>query len=587
MPTTAQAAFAVTLADEWVRAGIRHAVVSPGSRSAPLALALAAEPRLHLHVHVDERSAAFVALGIGKASGVPAVVLTTSGTAAVELHPAVVESAQSKVPLLACTADRPPDLHDFGAPQTVDQTHLFGRAVRWFCQPGVADSATAFTWRSLAARAVAEATGPPAGPVHLNLAFSDPLVAEPGPVPPGRAAGAPWHRRKAAPPGVGGAVLDEAVALLDAGRGVIMAGAGCGEPAAVHALGAATGWPVLADPASGCRVPGAATVAAFDALLRHRPFAEGHRPEVVLRLGRPPASKVLAEWLACSGARQVVLDGNGDWLDPARTAAMVIQGDPTAWCQALAVALGRQPLRSGPGTGGGPPRSRVQNGGGEGWAGSWAAAEAAAQGAIEVALDRHPRMSEPGVARTLSAALPPGATLVVSSSMPVRDLEWYGAPRTGLRVLGNRGANGIDGVVSTAVGVALANSGPTALLVGDLALLHDTNGLLGLAERQVDLTIVVVDNRGGGIFSFLPPAEAVAPAGFELLFGTPHHVDLIALAAAHGLASNRVIDLAGLRATVEQAAATGGVRVVVAPGDRQENVAAHDAIHIAVADALG
>ncbi|MGI8759348.1 MAG: 2-succinyl-5-enolpyruvyl-6-hydroxy-3-cyclohexene-1-carboxylic-acid synthase [Acidimicrobiales bacterium] len=562
-----QAAFAATLVDEWARAGVGHAVVSPGSRSAPLALALAAEPRLRLHVHLDERSAGFMALGIGKATGVPAVVLTTSGTAAVELHPAVVEAAQSRVPLLACTANRPAELHGIGAPQTVDQTHLFGRAVRWFCQPGVATATTATTWRSLAARTVAEAMGSPPGPVHLDLAFCDPLVARPGALPPGRAGGGGWHQLPRWSSSPEPAELAEVEAVVDGQTGVIVAGAGSGAPGAVHALAAVLGWPVLADPPSGCRDPAPATVAAFDAVLRHPRFADEHRPAVVLRLGEPPASKVLAEWLARSGARQVVIERHGTWLDPARTAAMVVAGDPSAWCAALAG-------RAGPGEAG------------VGWAASWAAAEAVAQEAIEVVVARRGGLTEPGVARTTAAALPAGTTLVVASSMPVRDLEWYAAPRHGLRVLANRGANGIDGMVSTTAGVALASGGPTALLVGDLAFLHDANGLLGLAERAVDLTIVVVDNAGGGIFSFLPAAELLAPERFELLFGTPQRADLAALAAAHGVAASAVRDLAELGAALEEPQPAGGTRALIATTDRHENVAVHDEVHAEVATAL-
>jgi 2-succinyl-5-enolpyruvyl-6-hydroxy-3-cyclohexene-1-carboxylate synthase len=566
-----QATFAATLVDEWVRGGVVHAVVSPGSRSTPLALALAADERVALDVHLDERSAAFSALGIGLATGVPAVLLCTSGTAAANLHPAVVEAHQARVPLLVVTADRPPELQAFGAPQTIDQTHLYGGAVRWFAEPGVAEAATAATWRSLAARAVLEATGSPAGPVHLNLAFRDPLVGVPGPLPEGRPGDAPWHRRlePAAPDAEGVAAL---AAALAGRRGVVLAGGGAGsDPDAVTALAAALGWPVLADPRSGCRVPAPTTVAAADALLRHAGFAAGHRPEVVLRLGSPPASKVVGSWLPDAGPRTFVVERDGAWLDPDRGSELVVAGDPGRWARALLGTVPAEPVDGGA------------------WLGSWARAEAAAQAAIAATVSGGSAL-EPAVARTVAGCLPDGATLFVSSSMPVRDLEWYAAPRTGLRVLANRGANGIDGVLSTAVGVAAAaarnGGGHTAVLIGDLAFLHDANGLLGLAVRDLDLTIVVVDNRGGGIFSFLPQRRDVAPERFEQLFGTPQGVDVAELAAVHGLPAVTVHDLALLGGTVAGLVRAPGTQVVVVPSDRAANVAEHDHLHAAVHAAL-
>ena len=559
-----QATFAATLVDEWARAGVRHAVVAPGSRSAPLALALAADDRFQVHVHLDERSAGFLALGIGKATGIPAVAVTTSGTAAVELHPAVVEASYAGVPLLVCTADRPPELQGVGAPQSIDQAHLYGRSPRWFCDPGPPAASTAWTWRSTASRAVAETLGTPPGPVHLNLAFREPLVGDAGPLPPGRVGPEPWHERRV--PAVAVELAgDDLAALAPARRGVVVAGAGAGDPGAVQQLAAALGWPVLADPASGARLPRPATVAAFDALLRHRPFAESHRPEVVVRLGAPPASRVLAEWLQRSSAIEVLVDPHGAWPDPSRGAAISVACDPSAWCRAVAAAA--------------PPPADT------GWVRAWTDAEDRAQVAIDTVLERHPGPSEPGTARALSACLPAGATLVVSSSMPVRDLEWYAAPRTGLRVLANRGANGIDGVVSTAAGVAIAGGGPTALLVGDLAFLYDVNGLLGLAGSGVDLTIVVLDNDGGGIFSLLPQAAQVAPERFEQLFGTPHGLDLCAVARAHGVTATSVEDPAALEAALGEAAR--GARVLVVRTERAANAELHRRINAAVAASLG
>lgn len=566
-----QATFCATLVDEWVRCGVTDAVVSPGSRSTPMALALAADERLVVHVHHDERAAAFLALGVGLASGHPALVLTTSGTAAVELHPAVVEAHQAAVPLIVLTADRPPELRGVGAPQTVDQTHLYGRSARWFADPGVPDAAGTHAWRSLAARAVAEATTGPAGPgpVQLNLPFREPLVGRPAALPPARPDGIRWHTtvgRRSALDRLG---TERLAQLLDVERGVIIAGAGCGDPDVVLELATATGWPVLADPRSGCRVPHERVVAAYDAVLRSAEAVAALAPEAMVQFGSPPASKVLAQWATGSDAARVVVDAHGRWFDPDHRADHVLHADPTAVASALARLVGGRP--PGP------------------WARAWQAAEVAAQRAIDGSLDRLAGLSEPAVARQVAGALPDGSTLVVSSSMPVRDLEWYARPHPALRVLANRGANGIDGVVSTAVGVALAGGrvgSPTAVLVGDVAFLHDTNALLGLARREVDLTIVAVDNDGGGIFSFLPQAGALPAERFELLFGTPHGVDLSHLASAHGIVTVEPAGPDDVATCIAASVAAGGVRVVHIRTDRGGNVEVHREVHDAVAAAV-
>jgi len=554
------ATFCATLADEVVRAGLRDVVVCPGSRSTPLALALADRSELRLHVFHDERSAGFAALGLGLSTGRPAVVVCTSGTAAAELHPAVVEAHQAEVPLVVCTADRPPELRDVAAPQTIDQIGLYGPAVRYAADPGPPDAAMAPRWRSLVSRALADAAGPWPGPVHLNLPFRDPLVGVAGELPPGRPDGRPWCQAVSGRPALDDDQLDVLVAGLDQQRGVIVAGDGAGDPDAVHALATAAGWPVLADPRSGCRLPRPSTVAAFDDLLRHAGFAAAHTPTVVLRLGRPPASKVLAQWLAASAAEQVQVTASAAWVDPEGTASRRVVADPTLLCRELA--------------------GRLAAGARTPWSARWRRAEEHAQEAIGKVLAGY-GPTEPGVARALVEALPPGATLVSSSSMPVRDVEWYAAPRDGLRQVANRGANGIDGVVSTAVGVALGSAAPTALLIGDIALLHDTNGLLAVRERAVDLTIVVVDNDGGGIFSFLPQATEVPADRFEQLFGTPHGVDLASLAAAHGLPTTDLEDLGDLPGLLGDGPALVRVRT-----DRAANVAVHHAIHAAVVAAL-
>jgi 2-succinyl-5-enolpyruvyl-6-hydroxy-3-cyclohexene-1-carboxylate synthase len=582
-----QAAFATTLIDEWFRGGVLHAVVCPGSRSTPLAVALADHGGIAVHVRLDERSAAFTALGIGLATGRPAVVLTTSGTAAAELHAAVVEADLARVPLLAVTADRPPELRGVGAPQTIDQHRLFGAALRWFADPGVADAVNRPAWRSLGARSVVETTAGPAGPgpVHLNLPFREPLLGVPGPgqVPDGRPHGAPWHRVAvpgALPPTE---VVDR---LAEAGatgaRGVVVVGAGGGEHGAVSALADALGWPVLADPRSGLRASPATVIAAADGILRSERFAAGHVPEVVLRLGGPWVSKVVTGFLASAagaGAETILVDPWWQWADPERVATTVVRSEPDALCRAVVDRLADRLLEGedpGPDTG---------------WLRGWIDAEAAARHAAGDVLDGADRWSEPALARQLVATLPDGSALVVSSSMPVRDVEAFGAPRAGHpRVVANRGANGIDGVVSTALGVALAGPGPTVALVGDLAFLHDCSAMVGSPSSAVPCTVVVADNGGGGIFSFLPPAGALEPGTFETLFGTPQAPDVASVAAGFGLP---VTDLGpdngwgALTAAVTRGTASGGLSVIrVRLPDRAENVAVHGRVNRAVVEAV-
>jgi len=301
----------------------------------------------------------------------------------------------------------------------------------------------------------------------------------------------------------------------------------------VHDLAEALGWPLLADPRSGCRLPRPSTVAAADALLRVEDFAADARPEVVVRLGAPWASRVVGEWLAGLDVPQYLVDPYGAWLDPGRSATTLLAADPTLFAVAVA---GAAPTPA-------PPA----------WAARWVDAEAAAQRALDEALAGR-GLTEPGIARAVVAAVATGATLFVSSSMPVRDVEWYGAPRPGLRVLSNRGANGIDGVVSSALGAAVATGGHTVALVGDLAFLHDTNALLipPGTGNGVDATIVVVDNDGGGIFSFLPQAAALSEARFERLLGTPHGLDLVAVTRAHGVDATAASTLDEVAAAVCQ-----------------------------------
>jgi 2-succinyl-5-enolpyruvyl-6-hydroxy-3-cyclohexene-1-carboxylate synthase len=602
-------AFATAFADELVRCGLREVVVAPGSRSAPLAIAFwqrADAGDLRLHVRIDERSAAFLALGLAKAGGRPAAVLCTSGTAAANFHPAVIEADESGVPLLVLTADRPPELRGTGANQTIDQLKLFGTAVRWFAEAGVPEARPGMNayWRSLACRAWAAASGAAGGfpgPVQVNLPLRDPLVPGlPDPVlargddpsgppdrrsaprrprarPPettsdgphpqpatewpepldGRPGGAPWTRLPVAagPGGVG--VLE----LPWAERGVIMAGDGAAGPSALLDLADAAGWPLLAEPSSGARHGGPA-LPSYQYLLDHPGFCAAHRPEVVICAGRPGLSRGQLAFLhgaAAAGARQVVIaQGPGRWADPARTATDV----------AAAVRLAGAPRRAG-----------------SGWLGSWRRADAAAHAAADAILDTDGGLTEPRLARDLAVALPDGGLLWAASSLPVRDLDRHMPPRPGLRVLASRGASGIDGLVSAAAGAALAHQaaggGPAAALLGDLALLHDAPGLFaGPAEAPPDLALVIASNDGGGIFSMLEPAALGGP--FERVFGTPHGARLRDLAAAAGIkytAPRRAADLPGaLRGT--------GIRIVEVASDRAAGAALRARLARAAAAAI-
>jgi len=565
-PHDVAAKFCATLVDEWVRCGVRHAVVAPGSRSTPLALALASREEIHLDVFHDERAAAFAAHGIGLATGIPAILLCSSGTAAAHFHAAVIEAHQSAVPMIICTADRPPELRDVGAPQTIDQTKLYGNAVRWFCDPGVADLSIAHSWRSTAAHAFAAATGGLPGPVHLNLPFREPLVGEPG----GPDDLPPRHESTAILTGstqLEDRVLAEIAALISARHGLIVAGRGCGDPNRVTSLAESLGWPVLADARSGLRTGRSGhsrlTVTAFDSILRHLPFAAGNQPDVVVHLGEAPASKVLARWLAELEAVQIHIAALPTWRDPDANIDIHVTADATNVCASLIERVRSTEAR---------------------WLDGWMDAERAAQAAMSSVLESASAttLSEPATARLLGRSLPAGGNLIVSSSMPIRDVEWYASILGETAVYSNRGANGIDGVIATAIGVAVATAAPTFVLIGDVAFLHDSTALVGLVQREVDLRIVLVDNDGGGIFSFLPQANSLGSERFEQLFGTPHGVDLVALAAAHSIPVTAV----GSAAEFVDALVKPGPSLVLVRSDRAENVVVHATVNAAVADAL-
>ncbi|MFM8942887.1 MAG: 2-succinyl-5-enolpyruvyl-6-hydroxy-3-cyclohexene-1-carboxylic-acid synthase [Acidimicrobiaceae bacterium] len=557
------ATFCATLVDEWLHCGVRHAVVSPGSRSTPIALEIANRHEIEMHIFHDERSAAFTALGIAKASGVPAILVCSSGTAAVEFHPAIVEAHHSEVPILICTADRPAELQGVGAPQTIDQQNLYGVSVRKFVNAEVADDSESHTWRQIARDLFATSLGKVRGPVHLNLRFREPLMGVATSLPPRHESSATIAEKVVSPSARSIRKLKKA---LNAKNGVIIAGPENYRVESILRLAEILSWPVLADPRSGARVPSKFVVAAADSILRDEDFAKKLQPQVVLRFGTLPASKVVNSWLASSGAKQIVITTTPTLVDPDRLCTLHIVGEIDELCAELVSARSNE-------------QSKLDD---FSWLDLWGTAENSAQRSINTALADEPGLSEPGVARALYGLLPEASNLVVSNSMPIRDVEWFAASRTGLRVYSNRGANGIDGVVSTAVGIALATRQPTTLLIGDIALLHDVNGLISLATRNIDLRIVVIDNDGGGIFSFLPQAQALEATKFEKIFGTPHGVNLKLLAHAHQIDTHEIANLSDFAEVLSQRG-PWLARVVT---DRQENVKVHERINQMVASNL-
>ena len=575
--------WARALVEELVRGGVRHAVVCPGSRSSPLALACARTEGVRAWSVIDERSAGFFALGLAKQSRAPVVLVATSGTAGAHFYPAVIEAAMSQVPLVVLTADRPLELQGWGAPQTVPQARFFGDFARLYADVGMpeADDAALVHLRATVARAVSMASRAPRGAVQLNVPFREPLAPTPGTFDAkhlsslareGRP-GAPLTRIVPPARQPDAKVLEEIRARVAATeRGVIVCGPrdeNDGFAEAIASLAEATGYPVLAEAASQARYGGGpATVSLYDAMLRHEPFARAHRPELVLRFGGGLTPKGPQAWIDGSGAEIVVFSDEGGLYDPAHRASRVVEGSSVAACEALSQGLSR---------GLGP------------WARSFLWAEQWTRAALESAFSEDPALTEMRIAHDVVAAMPDGANLFVSSSMPIRDVDAF-APSMGrgLRVLANRGANGIDGIVSSALGVAAASGRPTVLLTGDLAFLHDVGGLLTARRSGVPLTVVVVNNDGGGIFSFLPIAQAEGvKSHYEPLWGTPHGVDLSHAAALYQARFRRPDSPAALRSAVAEGL-KGGVHLIeVKVAERARNVDLHRQLFARMAAALG
>jgi 2-succinyl-5-enolpyruvyl-6-hydroxy-3-cyclohexene-1-carboxylate synthase len=556
-------ACAAALVDGLVAGGATHACVSPGSRSTPLALALARDPRVHVHVHLDERSSAFFALGIAKVTGHPAIVATTSGTAAAELLPGVVEASQSRIPLVLLTADRPPRVRGTGANQTIVQPGLFGEYVRASIDLPVPSTEGQEAWWRQASREALEAmAADPPGPAHLNCPFEEPLtptahVAMPAPA----AERFQWPSRPEA--ALDPDELDRLAGLVSGARGAIVVGGWPAQLSGVHHVWSEMlGWPIVAEPISGARRPDA-SLAAGQALIGSA-WAATHRPELAIQFGAAPTTRATQAFVASAG-KVVVADRFHLDTDPERVASWRLAVDPDA----LGGILGRHPLMQkgiGIALTGAHTEDEIEalwlgriDAAPDEWREEWHTADRVARRAMDDAMDGWDEPFEPRVARDVAAWAPDGGFLFVGNSTPVRDLDLAMAPRDGLRVLANRGASGIDGLVSTALGVAAADRGPTVALLGDLSFLHDVGAVLWNAPRAFPLTIVVMNNGGGHVFSLLPQGDL--PEHREL-FVTPHAVDLGGLSRAGGAGHERVERASELLPALDRAAGAGGLNVV-------------------------
>mgnify|MGYP001083383396 CR=1 FL=1 len=585
-------AYVGAFVEELARSGLRHVVICPGSRSTPLSMLCAGHPGLRVWLHIDERSAAFFALGMARALAEPVAVVCTSGTAAANFLPAVVEANLSRVPLVVLTADRPHELRDVGAMQTMDQVRLFGTHAKWFVDMALPEATTAMLRyaRTCASRAVGLARTAPAGPVHVNFPLREPLVPLAGPLPEaahaapaawgGREGDAPYTAVAAGERTLPPAVIDRLAADLSAARrGVIACGPDTPAEAAapILELAARLGWPVLADPLSGLRslpagAPAGPVIDAYDIFLRDGSVAAVLAPDVIVRFGALPVSKPFLLYLErYAERRQIVVDPGAQWRDPVLAASDMVYADPAGLCRALCQVLEAQ-------AGGGPETS--------GWMRAWRRLNDETRQLLAQHVEAVAEPFEGRVFHELAAALAGDIVLYVGNSMPIRYMDaFFPAAARRVQVLGNRGVSGIDGVVSSALGAAAASGRPVVLVIGDLSFYHDLNALLAAKLHGLDATIVVVNNDGGGIFSFLPQAKH--PEHFETLFGTPIGLDFRPAVEMYGGRFARPGDWASFRAAVEQAVASRGLNVIEVSITRARNFVLHRQLFDAVLAGLG
>jgi 2-succinyl-5-enolpyruvyl-6-hydroxy-3-cyclohexene-1-carboxylate synthase len=586
-------------------AGVTDVCVCPGSRSTPLAIVLREHPAIEVWMHLDERSASYFALGMAKAKRRPVALLATSGTATLNFAPAVAEAYFGRVPLIVLTSDRPHELRDVGANQTIDQIRLYGPHAKWSVEmmlPEASETAMRYA-RTVATRAAATALAAPAGPVHLNFPFREPLVPADGQT--GRMAIEQSGSRAIGQDVVlasrhvdSETIRELAGDLRQVERGLIVCGAQDepGFAAAIAGLAYVTGFPVLADVLSQLRSGPAAgehVIAGYDAFLRQNDLAADLRPELILRFGAAPTSKALQTYIERHREAEQWLVDDGGWSDPGLTATRVIQSNAVTFCEALvSAAKGHaEPARPEPGrmveadSGTSFVRLRMPSAASAAWLRRWQELERLTWQAIDERLDREETASEPGAALAVARLLPAGGAVFAGNSMPVRDLDSFvPVSKAPVRFFGTRGVSGIDGVVSAALGASVAAEGRLVLLIGDLSFYHDMNGLFAAKQHGLTATIVLVNNDGGGIFSFLP--QAAQADNFEELFGTPHGLDFRPAAAMYGLDYALADSQRGFEAALEASFARPGVSVVEIRTDRTANVILHDEIWDAVGGAV-
>jgi 2-succinyl-5-enolpyruvyl-6-hydroxy-3-cyclohexene-1-carboxylate synthase len=558
--------YVASFVDELVSSGVDKVVISPGSRSTPLAILMAEHPKLTCYINIDERSAGFFALGIAKSQKKPVALLCTSGTAAANYYPAIVEAHYARIPLLILTADRPHELRDVGAPQAIDQLHMYGNYPKWFVDLALPEEQPNMLRyvRTVAARAVGTSKTSPAGVVHLNFPFREPLI-------PNINIPNLWskHDTKRSTylhipptnPILPEEEMDKIANLFEErSKGLII----CGEHydqgfvENVQSLSEYLKFPVLADPLSQLRAGvhnKQGIVDSYDSILKDKELVEELKPEVVIRFGAMPVSKPLMLMLKNNpDIMQIVVDQGGTYRDPTLNASHLVTCDETAFCQSMIRKVNKKQA------------SQFYD--------SWIQCDKLYWEMINQSLEQMTEMFEGKIVRELHQFLPDHCTLFVGNSMPIRDVDtFFGHTNKEITIMANRGASGIDGIVSTALGASVDAKQPTFLLIGDLSFYHDLNGLLAAKMNNLDLTILLINNDGGGIFSFLPQSNE--EKHFETLYGTAIGLDFSKVVDMYNGSYQKVESWEELHTSLHSTKSRKGLKVIEIPTDRKTRVKVH------------